>query len=205
VALGVDSDGNIYPGIVVIDKKRKNSKGQLWLVGKILCPKRNGISVVIASTRGKVGFSSEEAFILFPEKFVNLDYRKGLYLKGDLLDNLPDPERFDRIISNWKYKRTTFGDIRTPLNKEMVKYFSLKYTGYTENDRAQRDGKNLFALAPIAMGISWLLDVKSKYWGPTTGWDMDSEMSDEEKELVAAEFDEAVARAEIAEYKGGIR
>jgi hypothetical protein len=177
--IGLDEEGNIFPGTGILNLDEKSSKGNFYLVGKVIVSKRKGVNVLILSTRATFGYNADErGTFIDVKKLADIDYRKSLYQKGTPLADLPETRRFDLIISDWHRFATPFGLIRTPWPKETITELAKIFTGYTPGDRYGRDAVGLVSINPIAMVIAHGRDFILTLSGSTTGWDMDSKSPD---------------------------
>lgn len=206
MVVGIDERGNFYPGVIILDKERKNQEGRFWSFGKVFAS-RDDVNIFILSTRAKFVYNARGDEIAFDrEKFGDLKYGSQLFARGTPLKDLGNPEIFDQIISGWNNRRTSFGFVKTPLKSERFNEIAVINTGYTKNETRVRDRNFRLSPNPIGMTIAWTLDAKGEIsdyagWTDTSGWDMDSPTDEKRKEALVSILEISRNNSRTVEFK----
>lgn len=206
MVIGIDETGNVYPGVVILKTKQKNSVGKFWGNGKVFAPKRAGIKIFILSTRAKYFFG--KGGIQIPverQRLADRSYTASLWHNGESLEGLYNPDMFDFTISLWKNRRTPFGNLKTPESDETINSVAVINTGYSVDERRNRDRRNVLSTNPYGMAISWGIDIYEEVQEQrgvveTSGWDFDSPLSEGEKEFIKQYLDGLREAAKIIDY-----
>lgn len=175
--IGIDKDGNIYPGPVILNLSKKNTLERFYFHGKVFSPMREGINIIIYSTRFKYGFDcyGDQWFALDPGKMKFPEYRKELFSKGTPLSELKNPGFFDKEISGWNKLPTKNGFLLSPWGDADQDQVDNNISRYTKTERFKEDFRGTLSFPnPLPGLIANVYDVIHVFRGPTTGMDFDS-------------------------------
>ncbi|MCK9378856.1 MAG: hypothetical protein M0P97_01795 [Candidatus Moranbacteria bacterium] len=210
IVVGIDSSGNLYPGVGILETDKRNSAGNFWCIGKVFAPQREGINIFILSTRAKYAYGIEDKGILIDRNLLgNKEYLASIFSKGIPLSSLFETDRFGIVTATWESKRTPFGFLTTSREDEVIDSIAVINTGYSPDERRMRDRRNVIAPNPIGMTIGWSIDgyqeiQEQRGVFKTSGWDFDSPVSEEEKNLLRQTLNSFRAVARVIDYGGSL-
>lgn len=208
IVVGIDSSGNLYPGVVILETDKRNPTGNFWCIGKVFAPQREGINIFILSTRARYAYGIEDNGILIDRNLLgSKEYLASIFSKGIPLASLFETDRFGIVTATWESKRTPFGFLTTPCEDKVIDSIAVINTGYSPNERRMRDRRNVVVPNLVGLAISWSIDGYQEVQEQngiykTTGWDFDSPITDEEKNFLQQTLDGFRAEARVIDYGG---